>query len=212
MKDDLRDLMDRLNQPTDAKFSCFDWMEQSGYTKEQRLTMLRFSSELSSAALDYIKKHPVSEWSANDWKRYELSQWDCTEQMRTSLPREQFTPEQADAIAEAYEHERYVCHTIQDGYGRMHHCPLCPKRLSDAALSGAVWGFRMLRMTEKQRTAALSKLEARYDKLSAQASQLVHKMAKQPQQRARAAIRQKLKPIDAARSALYKQMDHLWNG
>ena len=60
MKDDLRDLMERLmSQPTDTRFSCHDWMEESGYTQEQRLTMLRLSSEINAAALDYLKKHPV---------------------------------------------------------------------------------------------------------------------------------------------------------
>jgi hypothetical protein len=45
--------------------------------------------------------------------------------MRTSLLFEHFTPEQADVIAEAWEHERYVCHNISDGYGRIHHCRFC---------------------------------------------------------------------------------------
>ncbi len=126
MADDLRDYMERLKDaPDDGRFSCFDWMGESGYTQEQQLTLLRLSSELNGAALDYMKKHPVSKWSAHDWTRYEVSQWDCTEQLRTALLIECFTPEQANAVAEAWEHERYVCHSIQDGYGRMHHCRFC---------------------------------------------------------------------------------------
>lgn len=109
----------------DTRFSCFEWMGESGYTQEQQLTMLRLSSEMNGAAMDYLNKHPVTEWTGDDWQRYELSQWDCTEQMRKSLVSEMFTPEQADAIAEAWEHERYVCQSIQDGYGRMHHCRFC---------------------------------------------------------------------------------------
>jgi hypothetical protein len=58
-------------------------MEESGYTREQRLTMLRLSSEMNAAALHYLGKHPVSEWSGDDWKRHEVSQWDLTERMRT---------------------------------------------------------------------------------------------------------------------------------
>src|SRR4051812_17632499 len=99
----------------DNPFSCHDWMEQSGYTQEQRFAVLRFSSEMNHTALEYMKQHPVTERSADDWKRHELSQWDCTEQMRTSLLSERFIAEQANAIAEAGEHERYVCHGIQDG-------------------------------------------------------------------------------------------------
>jgi hypothetical protein len=126
MADDLRDLLDRLsNEPIDSRFSCFVWMGESGYTREQRFTMLQASTEMNAATMDYLEKHPVNEWSADDWKRYELSQWDRTEQMRTSLLIELFTPGQVNAIAEAWEHERYVCHTIQDGYGRMHHCRFC---------------------------------------------------------------------------------------
>jgi hypothetical protein len=123
MEDDLRDLM--MSALDDSRFSCHDWMGESWYTQEQQLTVLRLSSEMNGAALEYMKRHPVSKWSADDWNRYELSQWDCTEQMRTSLLIEHFTPEQADAVAEAWEHERYVCHGIQDGYGRMHHCRFC---------------------------------------------------------------------------------------
>jgi hypothetical protein len=123
MEDDLRDLM--TSALDDSRFSCHDWMGESGYTQEQQLTVLRLSSEMNRAALNYMKKHPVNKWSADDWKRYELSQWDCTAQMRTSLLIECFTPEQADAVAESWEHERYVCHGIQDGYGRIHHCQFC---------------------------------------------------------------------------------------
>src|ERR1700693_2311593 len=120
MKDDLRDLLDRLsNEPTDSRFSCFEWMGESGYTRDQRFTMLRLSTEMNAMTADYLEKHPFTEWSDDDRKRYELSQWDRTAQMRTSLLIERFTPEQADAIAEAWEHERYVWHSVQDGYGRM---------------------------------------------------------------------------------------------
>jgi hypothetical protein len=123
---DLRDLMERLmSQPADKRFSCYAWMEQSGYTQEQRTIMLRLSSEMGHAAMEYLKEHPVNQWTADDWKRYELSQWDCTAQMRTSLLIERFTQAQADAIAEAWEHERYVFQSIQDGYGPMHHCRFC---------------------------------------------------------------------------------------
>jgi len=126
VKDDLRDLLDRLrSEPTDSRFSCFQWMVDSGYTTEQRSTVLRLATAMNAAALDYVETHPFTEWADDDRKRYEMSQWDCTEQMRTSLLIEMFTPEQADAIAEAWEHERYVCHSIQDGYGRMHHCRFC---------------------------------------------------------------------------------------
>ena len=126
MGDDARELMERLlSQPRDSHFSCFDWMEQSGYTHEQRLAMLRLSSDINGAALDYLEQHPVTEWSGDDWRRYESSQWDCTEQMRTSLLMEGFTREQADVIAEAWEHERYTRHGLQDGCGRMHHCRFC---------------------------------------------------------------------------------------
>lgn len=126
MADDLRDLRDLMMRGMDdTRFSCFDWMGESGYTQEQQLTLLRLSSEMNGAALNYMKKHPVNKWSADDWTRYELSQWDCTAQMRTSLLFEYFTREQADAVAEAWEHERYVCHSLSDGYGRMHHCRFC---------------------------------------------------------------------------------------
>jgi hypothetical protein len=81
MEDDLRDLM--MSALDDSRFSCHDWMGESGYTQEQQLTVLRLSSEMNRAALNYMKKHPVNKWSAGDWKRYELSQWDCTAQMRT---------------------------------------------------------------------------------------------------------------------------------
>ena len=100
-------------------------MGESGYTREQRFTMLRLSTEMNAATIDYLEKHPVHEWLVDDWQCYELSQWDCTDKMRTSLLIEMFTPEQADAIAEAWEHERYIFRTVQDGYGRMHHCRFC---------------------------------------------------------------------------------------
>jgi hypothetical protein len=119
------DLEAGMDDFSESRFSCHDWMDESGFTREQQVTMLRLSTELNGAALNYIKEHPVSEWSTDDWKRYEISQWDCTAQMRTALLAENFTREQADAVAEAWEHERYVYRSIPDSCGRIHHCRFC---------------------------------------------------------------------------------------
>lgn len=60
MEDKLRDFLTEW-LPDDSRFSCFDWMGESGYTQEQQATLLRVSSELNGAAIHYMKKHPVRE-------------------------------------------------------------------------------------------------------------------------------------------------------
>ena len=65
-------------------------------------------------------------------------------------------------------------------------------------------------MTNEQRKKALLKLEIRYDRLSAQARELVHKLRLQASASRRAQLLGRLRPIDKQRSAIYGQMADLW--
>jgi hypothetical protein len=60
VKDDLRDLMERLmSQPTDTRFSCHDWMEESRLHARAAAYDVAVVIRDNAAALDYLKKHPV---------------------------------------------------------------------------------------------------------------------------------------------------------
>jgi len=65
-------------------------------------------------------------------------------------------------------------------------------------------------MTTEQRKRALMKLENRYDRLSAQACELVHRLRLQASPSRRAQLLGRLRPIDKQRSAIDGQMADLW--
>lgn len=118
-------LQDFLSQTReDHRFDCHDWMEQAGYTQEQRMNVLKFSNDVGRLAMEHMQRKPVPQWTANDWEEHERFQWECTDIFREML-KGYFTDEQIKEIVEAWEHDRYVHHYISDGYGRMHHCQFC---------------------------------------------------------------------------------------
>jgi hypothetical protein len=135
-KKDLRDFLERLfkDRPEererilqvldDDRFSCHDWMEEAGYTQEQRLAVLKSSGDITRLTMERLKKKPVPKWTAEDWENHEILEWQSTDIFREML-KGYFTSEEVNEIAEAWEHERYVRHSIGDGYGLMHHCRFC---------------------------------------------------------------------------------------
>jgi ABC-type molybdate transport system ATPase subunit len=65
-------------------------------------------------------------------------------------------------------------------------------------------------MTNEERKEALLKLEHTYDRLCAQAKDLVYQMSREPAASARNQLREKLISIDQQRTDLYAEMDTLW--
>jgi hypothetical protein len=65
-------------------------------------------------------------------------------------------------------------------------------------------------MTNEERKEALLKLEQTYDRLCAQAKDLVYQMSREPAVSARNQFREKLMSIDQQRTNLYAEMDALW--
>jgi len=65
-------------------------------------------------------------------------------------------------------------------------------------------------MTNEERKEALLKLEQTYDRLCAQAKDLVYQMSREPAPSARNQFREKLISIDQQRTNLYAEMDALW--
>jgi ABC-type molybdate transport system ATPase subunit len=65
-------------------------------------------------------------------------------------------------------------------------------------------------MTNEERKEALLKLEHTYDRLCAQAKDLVYQMSREPAASARNQLREKLISIDQQRTNLYAEMDALW--
>ncbi len=65
-------------------------------------------------------------------------------------------------------------------------------------------------MTNEERKDALLKLEHTYDRLCAQAKDLVYQMSREPAASARNQFREKLISIDQQRTDLYAEMDALW--
>jgi ABC-type molybdate transport system ATPase subunit len=65
-------------------------------------------------------------------------------------------------------------------------------------------------MTNEERKEALLKLEHTYDRLCAQAKDLVYQMSREPAASARNQLREKLISIDQQRTDLYAEMDALW--
>jgi hypothetical protein len=65
-------------------------------------------------------------------------------------------------------------------------------------------------MTSEERKEALLKLEQTYDRLCAQAKDLVYQMSREPVECARNQFRDKLISIDQQRTNLYAEMDALW--
>jgi ABC-type molybdate transport system ATPase subunit len=65
-------------------------------------------------------------------------------------------------------------------------------------------------MTNEERKEALLKLEHTYDRLCAQARDLVYQMSREPAASARNQLREKLISIDQQRTDLYAEMDALW--
>jgi hypothetical protein len=64
-------------------------------------------------------------------------------------------------------------------------------------------------MTSEERKEALLKLEHTYDRLCAQAKDLVYQMSREPTASARNQFREKLVSIDQQRTDLYGEMDAL---
>jgi len=65
-------------------------------------------------------------------------------------------------------------------------------------------------MTSEERKEALLKLEQTYDRLCAQAKDLVYQMSREPAANARNQLREKLMSVDQQRTSLYAEMDALW--
>ncbi len=65
-------------------------------------------------------------------------------------------------------------------------------------------------MTNEERKEALLKLEQTYDRLCAQAKDLVYQMSREAVVSARNQFREKLISIDRQRTNLYAEMDALW--
>ena len=65
-------------------------------------------------------------------------------------------------------------------------------------------------MTNEERKEALLKLEQTYDRLCAQAKDLVYQMSREPVASARDLFRERLISIDQQRTSLYVEMDALW--
>ncbi len=65
-------------------------------------------------------------------------------------------------------------------------------------------------MTNEERKEALLKLEHTYDRLCAQAKDLVYQMSREPAASSRNGLREKLISIDQQRTNLYAEMDALW--
>ena len=65
-------------------------------------------------------------------------------------------------------------------------------------------------MTSEERKEALLKLEQTYDRLCAQAKDLVYQMSREPAASARSRLREKLISIDQQRTNLYAEMDTVW--
>lgn len=65
-------------------------------------------------------------------------------------------------------------------------------------------------MTNEERKEALLKLEHTYDRLCAQAKDLVYQMSREPAASARNQLREKLISIDQQRTNLYAEMDAVW--
>ena len=65
-------------------------------------------------------------------------------------------------------------------------------------------------MTNEERKEALLKLEHTYDRLCAQAKDLVYQMLREPVASTRNQFREKLISIDQQRTNLYAEMDALW--
>lgn len=65
-------------------------------------------------------------------------------------------------------------------------------------------------MTNQERKEALLKLEQTYDRLCAQAKDLVYQMSREPVASARSQFQEKLISIDQQRTNLYGEMDALW--
>ena len=65
-------------------------------------------------------------------------------------------------------------------------------------------------MTNEERKEALLKLEHTYDRLCAQAKDLVYQMSREPATSARNQFREKLSAVDQQRTNLYGEMDALW--
>lgn len=65
-------------------------------------------------------------------------------------------------------------------------------------------------MTNEERKEALLKLEQTYDRLCAQAKDLVYQMLREPVASARSQFREKLIFVDQQRTNLYGEMDALW--
>jgi len=65
-------------------------------------------------------------------------------------------------------------------------------------------------MTNEECKEALLKLEHTYDRLCAQAKDLVYQMSREPAASARNQFREKLISIDQQRTNLYAEMDALW--
>jgi len=65
-------------------------------------------------------------------------------------------------------------------------------------------------MTNEERKEALLKLEQTYDRLCAQAKDLVYQMSREPVAGPRNQFREKLISIDQQRTTLYADMDRLW--
>jgi hypothetical protein len=108
----------------DERFNYNDWMVQAGYTQEQRLNVLKFSGDVVRFTIERLQRKPIPQWTEDDWGEHERFQWECTDIFREML-KGYFTDDQVQEIAEAWEHERYVHHSISNGYGRMHHCRFC---------------------------------------------------------------------------------------
>lgn len=65
-------------------------------------------------------------------------------------------------------------------------------------------------MTNEERKEALLKLEQTYERLCAQAKDLVYQMSREPAASARNQLREKLTSIDEQRTNLYAEMNALW--
>jgi hypothetical protein len=65
-------------------------------------------------------------------------------------------------------------------------------------------------MTNEERKETLLKLEQIYDRLCAQAKDLVYQMSREPVASARNQFREELISIDQQRTNLYAEMDTLW--
>jgi len=65
-------------------------------------------------------------------------------------------------------------------------------------------------MTNEERKEALLRLEQTYDRLCAQAKDLVYQMSREPVASARSQFRERLISIDQQKANLYGEMDALW--